>query len=160
MGPTAPAPLTRAAARKTAPAFVDRSDTRARLLHVLALSGGAFAGAFIVLWIGGLVGIPSIDSPSRPASDTEQIAVPAPRPATASPTPRSTPSADPTPSDEAAAPVSPEVVAPATPVDPAPVLAPEPSEPSPEPVVADPPTETGPGKSASAPGRNKPPVNP
>ena len=159
MGPSAPAPLTRAAARKSPRVDVDKSDVRPRLMHVLALSGGAFAGALIVLGIGSLVGVPSMDSPTRDVSNREQIAVPTPSPTAVSPTPRSTPSAE--PADEVAEPAPPAVVAPVASEEPAPASpAPEPTESTPDPVVADPAPETGPGKSATAPGRNKPPTSP
>jgi hypothetical protein len=155
MGPTEPAPLTRAAARRGAPA----PGPRVSLLHTLAVSGGAFAGALIVLGVGSLAGVSSMESPIREVSDTEQVAVPAPR-ATVVATPRSSPTADATASDQVVEPVPPVEVAreALTEPQPAPVgPAPEPSEPAPQPVVAEPTPESGPGNSDSAPGKNKPP---
>lgn len=158
MQPTAPAPLTRAAARSRA-RVADPSRNRARVVRALALSGGAFVGAFIVLGIGSLAGIPSDDSPVPPMSETEQIAVPTPRSTTATPSrsatpsPNSSPSADATPTD-----AEPDTVAP---VGVAPQPAPEPA--ASETVVV---PETGDtaeserGKSGLAPGRTKPPTKP
>jgi hypothetical protein len=153
MGPTEPAPLTRAAARRSAPA----PGPTVSLLHTLALSGGAFAGALIVLGVGSLAGVSAIDSPIREVSDTEQVAVPAPRPTVVA-TPRPSPTADTTASDQLVEPAPPVEVVPEAPAEPqpAPVApAPAPSEPAPEPVVTEP--ESGPGNSDSAPGKNKPP---
>ena len=159
MGPTEPAPLTRAAARRSGPVSVDGPNPRARLLHTLAVSGGAFAGALIVLGVGSLAGVSSIDSPIREVSKTEQVAVPAPRPAVVA-TPRSSQTADVTASDQVVEPAAPVEVVPEAPAEPVPAPvapAPKPSEPAPEPVVAEPSPESGPGNSDSAPGRNKPP---
>ena len=160
MGPTAPAPLTRAAARRTSSiGQVDRSDVRARLMHVLAVSGGAFAGAFLVLGVGSLAGVSTIDSPSDEVSSTEQIAVPTPHPTTVTRSPSVAPSDDATTPDPE--PVAPAVIAPVVAEDSeAEAATPDPSESTPDPVAAEPAPETGPGKSASAPGRNKPPTTP
>jgi hypothetical protein len=155
MGPTEPAPPTRAAARRSAAA----AGPRVSLLHTLALSAGAFAGALIVLGVGSLAGVSSIESPIREVSDTQQVADPAPRP-TPIATPRSSPTADVTASDQVVEPAPPVEVAAAAPTEPQPAPiapAPEPSEPAPEPLVAEPTPESGPGNSDSAPGKNKPP---
>jgi len=155
MGPTEPAPLTRAAARRRAPA----PRPTVSLLHTLAVSAGAFAGALIVLGVGTLAGVTSLDSPIREVSDTEQIADPAPRPTVVA-TPRSSPTADVTASDQVVEPAAPVEVVPEAPTEPQPAPAapaPEPSEPAPDPVVAEPTPESGPGNSDSAPGKNKPP---
>ena len=156
MQPTAPAPLTRAAARNRAPA-VDASRDRARVVRAFAVSGGAFVGAFLVLGIASLAGIPSINSPVPPMPETEQVAVPTPRTGTvtpsrsATPTPESSPSAEATPEEEEEA-VSPGAVAPAAPE-------PAPTETTVPPETGDS-VESAPGKSGVAPGRNKPPTKP
>ena len=151
MEPTAPIPLTRAAARSRTHA-VDRSRDRAGVARALAMTGGAFVGAWIVLGITSLVGGPSVDPSLSPQTERVQVAVPAPRLPTVMPAPSRTPSAAPTlpPEDvELAAPV---VIAPPAPAPPAPA----PSQTT-APAPADAVIDSGPGKSGSAPGRNKPP---
>lgn len=156
MGPTVPAPLTRAAARRSALGNVDKSDVRARLIHVLAVSGGAFAGALIMLGIGSLAGVPSIDYPSRAAANAEQVAAPTPRPTPVARLHSAAPSAEPTVPEDAAAPVPPVTVAPIGTAEPE-ASAPEPSPDPTEPAADESADETRKGKSADAPGRNKQP---
>lgn len=161
MGPAAPVPLTRAAARASALGRVETTGDRAHSLHRFALSGGAVAGAALVLVIAGLAGVPHPGSaPAR--STAELIAVPTPTPTAVSPSPRATPRPTSSPSDQAADPPVPtppetletaETAAAGSPESEAPptTAAPEPAAPA-EPAA--------PGKSGEAPGRNKPPTKP
>lgn len=165
MEPPAPAPLTRAAAREARAAAGNEppataSADGAGLMRPLALSAGAFIGAFIVLGIAALAGIPAVDPQVPAGSETEQIGVPTPGTTftpshTASPTPSgsATPTPTPTPtptSDETAG----------SGVDPVP------EQPAPEPAPTgtttptEPAQDQGPGRSGDAPGHNKPPTKP
>jgi hypothetical protein len=156
MGPTVPAPLTRAAARRSALGSAGKSDVRARLIHVLALSGGAFAGALIMLGIGSLAGVPSIDYPSRAAANAEQTADPTPRPTPVARLQTAAPSAEVPAPEDTAAPVPPVTVAPIGVTEPE-TSAPEPSADPTEPAADESADEPSKGKSADAPGRNKQP---
>lgn len=159
MGPAAPAPLTRAAARAGALGSVGKAGDRAHFLYRFAISGGAVTGAALVLVIAGLAGVPSPSSPPAP-STAERIAEPTPSPGAPSPSPRATPRPSSSPSDVVADPPVPtaplETEQSAT--GGSPEAQPSPSTAAPEPAAtADP---TAPGKSADAPGRNKPPTKP
>ena len=161
MGPAAPVPLTRAAARASAIGRVEKTGDRAHFLHRFALSGGAVAGAALVLVIAGLAGVPNPGS-APTGSTAELIAVPAPTPTAVSPSPRATPRPSSSPSDVAAdppVPTAPETLEAAESAAPgAPDSEPPPTTAAPEPAApADP---SSPGKSAEAPGRNKPPTKP
>jgi cytoskeletal protein RodZ len=148
-GPETPAPLT----RRTNPALAVRTWSRSRRVQTFGL--GALCGALglaLLVVVTSILGAPREQAPllsEDPASVTEVRPTPS---ATPESTPTSTPAATETTeatdaaSDDEAAEPAPE---------PVPMPAPTADEPPPPDDSA-----ASPGKSGSAPGKNKPPKNP